>query len=212
MTIVGVVGNVVHTNLAGESDKGTYYRCLQQRPQSGAWLVARIRPGAPVSPATLTSAVRVVDTGLPVQRAGTMTDRLSASLSARRFVVQLLLFFAAVALVMAALGLYGVVSYSVVQRTQEIGVRMALGAGRGSVIGLVLRHGTLLAGAGGVVGALASAGLNRLLASQLLNVSPFDPLTFLAMVAVLLATVSVASFIPAFSASRIDPLRALRYE
>jgi len=130
----------------------------------------------------------------------------------RRFVVRLLLFFAAVALVMAAVGLYGVISYSVAQRTQEIGVRMALGAGRGSVIGLVLRQGTMLAGIGIVLGAAASAGLSRLLASQLFDVSPFDPATFVEMVVVLLLTAFAASFVPAWAASRIDPLRALRYE
>jgi predicted permease len=212
MTVVGIVGSIVHTNLAGESDKGTYYRCLLQRPQPGVWLTARLRPGAPVTPAPIAAAVRGIDPGLPVQRAGTMLDRLSSSLSARRFVVRLLLFFAAVALAMAALGLYGVVSYSVVQRTQEIGVRMALGAGRGAVVGLVLKQGTALAGGGIALGALASAGLNRVLASQLFDVSPFDPTTFAGMVAVLLAAASAASFVPAWAASRIDPLRALRYE
>jgi predicted permease len=212
MTIVGIVGNVVHTNLAGESDKGTYYRCLLQRPQSAGWLVARLRKGTSVTPAPIAAAVRAIDPGTPVQRAGTMMERVSASLSTRRFVVQLLIFFAAVALGMAALGLYGVVSYSVAQRTQEIGVRMALGAGRGAVVGLVLKQGTALAGAGIALGSLASAGLNRLLASQLFNVSPFDPVTFAGMVAVLLLAAFAASFVPAWAASRIDPLRALRYE
>jgi predicted permease len=212
MTIVGVVGNILHTSLAGESDKGTVYRCLQQRPLRGAWLVVGMRAGAPVSTATVAAAVRAIDPSLPLQRAGAMMDRLSESLSGRRFVVRLLLFFAAVALVMAAVGLYGVISYSVAQRTQEIGVRMALGAGRGSVIGLVLRQGTMLAGIGIVLGAAASAGLSRLLASQLFDVSPFDPATFVEMVVVLLLTAFAASFVPAWAASRIDPLRALRYE
>jgi predicted permease len=212
LTVVGVVGNVIHTNLAGESDKGTIYRCLQQRPLPGTFLVARLRPGAPVSPATIAAAVRAVDPNVPLERAATMAERLAESLSGRRFVVRLLLFFAAVALTMAALGLYGVISYSVAQRTQEIGIRMALGAGRGSVIGLVLRQGTVLACVGTVLGALASAGLSRLLASQLFDVSPFDPATFAGMVAVLLVTAFAASFVPAWAASRIDPLRALRYE
>jgi predicted permease len=213
MTVVGVVGNVLHGNLAGESDKGTVYRCLLQRPVAGGvFLVARLRPGVPVSTSPLAAAVRAVDPGLPLQRAATMTERLAESLSGRRFVVRLLMFFAAVALTMAALGLYGVISYSIVQRTQEIGLRMALGASRASVVGLVLRQGTILAVAGIALGAAASAGLSRLLANQLYNVSPFDLPTFAAMIVVLMSTALVASFVPAWAASRIDPLRALRYE
>jgi predicted permease len=211
-TIVGVVGNVLHTNLAGESDKGTYYQCLYQRPMSGSGLVVRLRPGGEPSPAVIAAAVKAIDPTIPVQRAGTMLQRLDESLSARRFVVHLLIFFAGVALLMAALGLYGVISYSVLQRTQEIGVRMALGAGRRSVVGLVLQQGTALALVGIVAGGAASAGLNRLLASQLFGVSPFDPLTFAGMVVVLMLTAFAASFIPAYAASRIDPLTALRYE
>jgi ABC-type lipoprotein release transport system permease subunit len=211
-TIVGVVGNVLHTSLAGESDKGTYYQCLYQRPQSGTALVVRLRSGAVQSAAVIAEAVKAIDPTIPVQRAGTMVQRLNESLAARRFVVHLLIFFAGVALLMAALGLYGVISYSVLQRTREIGVRMALGAGRRSVVGLVLRQGTALALVGIVAGGAASAGLNRLLASQLFGVSPFDPLTFAGMVAVLMLTAFAASFIPAYAASRIDPLTALRYE
>jgi putative ABC transport system permease protein len=211
-TIVGVVGNVLHTSLAGESDKGTYYQCLYQRPMSGSELVVRLRPGVEPSPAVIAAAVKAIDPTIPVQRARTMRQRLDESLAARRFVVHLLIFFAGVALLMAALGLYGVISYSVLQRTQEIGVRMALGAGRRSVVGLVLRQGTALALIGIVAGSAASAGLSRLLASQLFDVSPFDPLTFAGMVAVLMLTAFAASFIPAYAASRIDPLRALRYE
>jgi predicted permease len=211
-TIVGVVGNVLHTSLAGESDKGTYYQCLYQRPMSGSGLVIRLRPGGEPSPAVIAAAVKAIDPTIPVQRAGTMLQRLDESLSARRFVVHLLIFFAGVALLMAALGLYGVISYSVLQRTREIGVRMALGAGRRSVVGLVLRQGTAMALVGIVAGGAASAGLNRLLASQLFDVSPFDPVTFAGMVAVLMLTAFAASFIPAYAASRIDPLTALRYE
>jgi predicted permease len=211
-TIVGVVGNVLHTSLAGESNKGTYYLCLYQRPMSVSGLVVRLRPGAEPSAAVIAAAVKAIDPTIPVQRAATMLQRLDESLAARRFVVHLLIFFAGVALLMAAIGLYGVISYSVLQRTQEIGVRMALGADRRSVVGLVLRQGTGLALLGIVVGGAASAGLNRLLASQLFDVSPFDPLTFVGMVAVLMLTAFAASFIPAYAASRIDPLRALRYE
>lgn len=212
ITIVGVVGHVLHTSLAGETDKGTYYQCLYQRPLPGTWLLVRMRPGAAQSTAIFASAVNGLDPTLPVQRAGTMVERVEESLGARRFVVWLLVFFAAVALFMAALGLYGVISYSVTQRTREIGVRMALGADRRSVVALVLRQGALLALVGIVIGAAGAAAVNRLLASQLYDVSPFDPTTFATMVSVLTATAFVATYIPAYTASRIDPLTALRYE
>jgi predicted permease len=212
VTIVGVVGHVLHTSLAGESDKGTYYLCVYQLPLPGTWIVARMRPGAAASASVISEAIGGIDPTLPVQSAGTMVERMDESLGPRRFVVWLLGFFAAVALLMAALGLYGVVSYSVAQRTQEIGVRMALGADARSVVGLVLRQGATLALSGVAIGAAGSVALSRLLASQLYNVSPFDPLTFVGMVAVLMLTAFAASFIPAYAASRIDPLRALRYE
>jgi len=207
------VGHVLHTSLAGETDKGTYYACLYQRPMAGTSLVVRMRPGTTASAATVIgTAIGALAPTLPVQRAGTMSERIDESLGPRRFVVWLLVFFAAVALLMAALGLYGVISYSVTQRTQEIGVRIALGADRRSVVGLVLRQGAGLTVAGIVIGAAGSVALNRLLASQLYNVSPFDAGTFAAMVGVLTATAFVATYIPARMASRIDPLAALRYE
>ena len=211
-TIVGVVGHVLHTSLAGESDKGTYYACLYQRPLPGTWVVARMRSGDAASASVISAAIDGLDPTLPTQHAGTMMELLEQSLGPRRFVVWLLSFFAAVALLMAAIGLYGVVSYSVAQRTQEIGVRIALGADARSVVGLVLRQGAALALAGAAIGAAGSIALNRLLASQLYNVSPFDPATFLVVAGVLMATAIVAAYIPARAASRIDPLRALRYE
>jgi predicted permease len=213
MTVVGVVGHVLHTSLAGETDKGTYYGCLYQRPMPGTSFVVRTRPGVAASAAALFgAAIGSLDPTLPVQRAGTMSERIDESLGPRRFVVWLLVFFAAVALLMAALGLYGVISYSVTQRTQELGVRMALGADRRSIVGLVLRQGAALALTGIVSGAAGSAALNRLLASQLYNVSPFDAGTFAAMVGVLVATALIATYLPARTASGIDPLTALRCE
>ncbi len=212
VTIVGVVGHVLHTSLAGESDKGTYYLCVYQWPLPGTWIVARMRSGAARSASVISAAIDGIDPTLPTERAGTMMEQLDQSLGPRRFIVWLLSFFATVALLMAALGLYGVVSYSVTQRTQEIGVRIALGADVRSVVGLVLRQGAALALAGVAIGAAGSIALSRLLASQLYNVSPFDPATFLMMTGVLMATAVVAAYIPARVASRIDPITALRYE
>jgi predicted permease len=212
MTIVGVVGHVMHSSLVGETDKGTCYLSMYQRPMAGTWLVARLRPGAAESPAIISAAVRAADPTLPTQRAGTLGERVDASLAPRRFVVRVLMFFSAVAVLMAALGLYGVISYSVAQRTQEIGIRMAIGADRRSVLGLVLFQGMGLAAVGVAAGGLLAAACGRMLTAQLYEVSPLDPLTFAGVIVVLMATAAAATWLPARSASRIDPLRALRYE
>jgi putative ABC transport system permease protein len=116
------------------------------------------------------------------------------------------------AMLLAAIGIYGVVSYSVAQRTQEIGVRVALGAGRGAIFGMVLGQALRLAAAGLIAGVAAAAALARLVASQLFQTSEFDPLTFAAMAAVLVAVAAAASYIPARRATRVDPMVALRYE
>jgi putative ABC transport system permease protein len=116
------------------------------------------------------------------------------------------------ALLMAALGLYGVIGYSVGQRTPEIGIRMALGAQRHQVLGLVMGQGLRLAGIGAAIGLAASLAMSRLLRDQLFRVSPFDPLTFAAAVAVLIGIALIASYLPARRAARVDPTVALRYE
>ena len=212
MTIVGIVGNVSHNELVGESDKGTYYQSLLQQPPLGAWVVARMRQGLAEQPSLIGEAVRGVDPTLPVTRAGAMTALVRRSLAPRRFVVVVLAFFAAVALLMAALGLYGVISYSVSQRVQEIGIRMALGADRRAVLAFVLGQGFTLAVIGGVAGLIGSAAASRVLASQLYNLSPFDPLTFLLTAVVLLTAALAATYLPARAATRVDPLVALRAE
>jgi putative ABC transport system permease protein len=141
-----------------------------------------------------------------------MEDYLSRSLATQRFAMRLLGFFAAAALFLAALGLYGVISYSVAQRTREIGIRMALGAERSTVLGMVLGQGLRLAGMGAVVGLAASVAVSRLLRNQLFEAGAFDPLVFAGMAAVLIGAALAASYLPARRAVRVDPVVTLRYE
>ena len=212
LTIVGIVGHVKHSNLAADSGKGAYYIPVLQRPLPLAYLLVRTDGDAGRLAQPLRDAVLSIDPNQPVSQLVSMESRVEASLAARRFVVTLLTFFAAVALVMAALGLYGVISYSVARRTQEIGVRVALGAQKSQVLGLVLGQGMRLAAIGAAVGLVASVACTSLLRSQLFAVSPFDPLTFVLMAAALIATALLASYIPAARAARVDPAVALRYE
>jgi predicted permease len=211
-TIVGIVGHVKNTNLAFDSGKGMYYYPMSQQVATFGALIVKAAPGAPGIPGLIRRAVNEADTGQPVHTVKSMDELLAGSLAARRFVVRLIAAFAVAALLMAALGLYGLISYSVTQRTQEIGVRMALGAQRSTVLRQVLHEGIILTAAGTGAGLLAALIAARLLQSQLYNISPFDPMTFIATSAVLLATSLVASFVPARRATRIDPMTALRYD
>jgi predicted permease len=211
-TIVGIVGHVKHSALVGDSDKGVYYYPISQSPAAQAYLVAKTS-GNPASLATaFREAVHSVDSSQPVFDLASMEQRVAKSLGPRRFAVRLLGFFAAVALLMAALGLYGVISYSVTQRTQEIGIRMALGAERKQVLALIIGHALRLGIAGAIAGVLLAGIMAKLLASQLFHVSAFDPLTFLLMAAGLILVAMIASYGPARRATRVDPLVALRYE
>jgi putative ABC transport system permease protein len=142
----------------------------------------------------------------------TLEERRAGSLAPRRVNMLLVVTFAALALILGSIGIYGVVSYSVGRRTHEIGIRMALGAHQGQILGMVLRNGLGLIAAGVAIGLLASAGLTRLISSELWGVSPTDPWTFAAVIAVLAASGFAACLLPAWRAARVDPTRALRYE
>src|SRR5581483_9124536 len=197
ITIVGIAGHIKHSSLEADSGKGTYYLPLLQRPLPREYLLVRADGDPGRLAPSLRQAVLAVDPKQPVSQLESMETRVEASLASRRFVVTLLSFFAMVALLMSALGLYGVISYSVSQRTQEIGVRMALGAQRREVLSLVVGQGMRLAGFGALLGLGASIAFSRMLQSQLFAVSPFDALTFAATAAILIGASLLASIVPA---------------
>jgi putative ABC transport system permease protein len=167
-------------------------------------------------PRDLARAVRAevaaVDPALPVAQIRTFEDVLGVAQSRPRFLTVLLAIFSGVALVLASLGIYGVMSYLVEQRTNEFGLRMAIGAQQSDVLWLVIRQGAILGGIGVAVGAVGAFGLTRFLRTYLFGVDALDPITFLTMAAALTAVVLLACFLPARRATQVDPMNALRYE
>jgi len=160
----------------------------------------------------LQTSVHALDSQLPITRIRTMEQLMSQSIAPRRFYLILVVVFAVSAIVLAAVGLYGVVAYAVEQRTREIGIRMSLGAARDDVLKLLLRWALSLVALGVIFGILGSVAIARLLSGFLFGIQPTDPITFLA-VPLLLATVALlASYIPARRATKVDPMIALRYE
>jgi ABC-type antimicrobial peptide transport system permease subunit len=151
-----------------------------------------------------------VDRDLPLFNPRTMEQAIGASAASRRFAMLLVSVFAAMAMTLTAVGIYGVVSYSVSQRTREIGIRTALGATRRSVLGLVLRQGMIFALVGIGIGLVGSLGLTRLISSQLFGVSSADPATFVSVAGLLMLITLAACYIPARRAARVDPMVALR--
>jgi putative ABC transport system permease protein len=188
------------------------YFPFSQLPARLSWVVLRTE-GDPMSlVGAARSAIQSVDRALPLSNIGSMDDVMSSARSRPRFLTLLLTMFSSLSLILAALGIYGVISYAVAQRTNEIGIRMALGAQGGDVIRLVGAQGARLAIAGTVIGGVGALALTRVLKDMLFGVSSVDPLTFLAMAGALIAVTLFACYIPARRASRVDPLIALRYE
>ncbi len=211
-TIVGVAGHIKNSDLAVDSGKGMYYFAVLQQPIPFLSFVARTTVDPATLAGTLRDAIGEADPSLPAHHLRSMADMVRGSLAPRRFVVALLGFFALAALLLAVLGLYGVISYSVAQRTREIGIRIALGARGREVLGLVVGQGMRLALAGAAIGFVAAFSLSSFLSKQLFQVSPFDPLTSAAMALVLITAALLASFVPALRATRVDPIVALRSE
>ncbi|HVG17616.1 MAG TPA: ABC transporter permease [Blastocatellia bacterium] len=209
--IVGVVGNVRHQGLAAEPWREMYVN-QYQAPIGETNLVVR----AGSDPTRLTSAIKgelqAMDKDVPLFNVRTMEKLVSESVAQPRFRTLLLTIFAAVAMALAAVGIYGVMSYYVTQRTREIGIRMALGATSKDVMRLVVGQGMALAVAGVAVGLAGALLLTRLMASLLYQISASDPATFAVISITLTAVALLASYIPARRATKVDPMEALRYE
>ncbi len=205
-TIVGVVSDARERGLDRPAPP-VYYFAAAQMPPEQMMLVARGR----VAP-SLRQALSRIDPSQPVDKVTALTDLLASSLAPRRFPLQLLAVFAALALVLSAVGIYGVTAYSVAQRTREFGVRMAIGASAANVLRMVLGGALQTVALGLCIGTAAALAGGRLIASQLYGVSARDPLTYLAIAALLGIVALAASGIPALRATRIDPMAALRTE
>lgn len=211
MPVVGVVGDVRHMSLAQEPEPELYLP-LAQNPEPGMRLAVRT-PADPLRFApVLRRTVMELDRDQPLSRVGSMEQAVSDAVATQRFSALLLGVFAAVALVLAAIGIYGVISFAVTCRTHEIGVRVALGARRADVLRAVVGQGTVLALIGVAIGLAAAFSLTRLLGSLLYGVKATDPLVFAGVSLLLTAVAALASYIPARRAASVDPMVALRYE
>jgi putative ABC transport system permease protein len=213
LTVVGVVGDVRQTGL-NEQKLEFYVPYAQERRSFMAPrdLVVRTKSDPAAIAAAVRNAVWSVDKDQPVSNVRTLDQVFAAAISQERFQALMLGLFAALALLLACVGLYGVISYAVVQRTHEIGVRMALGAQPLDVLRLVIRQGMMLTVAGLVAGIIAGTFVTRVLSDLLFGVTPRDPLTFAGVPVLLLLVAFFACYIPARRATRIDPLAALRTE
>jgi putative ABC transport system permease protein len=209
--IVGVVGDVHHSSLAKGANPELYLPYQQNSWMWGNFLV-RTR----IEPATLADSfreqIRVGDRGVPLTGVRQLTEAISETVAQPRFYTFLFGIFGAIGLVLTMTGVYGVISYTVAQRTQEIGIRMALGASRQNVVRMILGHGLALAILGTVIGLAVSFALTRVVISLLFDVKPTDLLTFGVATSVLLGAAVLASYLPARRAMKVDPLVALRYE
>jgi predicted permease len=224
--IVGVVGNVRDDGLDQEPTAVIYWPMMQRNlweglPDGGAEIIVRrsqnyairsSRVGSVEFLAEVRDAIWGVNPNLPLAGVRTLDELLGRSMARTSFSLIMLGIAAAVALILGSIGIYGVISYIVSQRTRELGVRMALGAEAGAVRGMVLRQGLILSGIGVMVGLGAAAGLTRLMEALLYGVDPVDPLTFGTVAVALTAVALLASYLPAHKASRIDPVEAIRYE
>jgi putative ABC transport system permease protein len=213
LTVVGVASNIVQNDAIRQEFDPVVYLPYQQRPAGTMWVIARTR----VPPDGLRKAfqreIRAMDPDLPMSLGAIpLAKQLASSYQYRATSGVLFGIFAAIALLLAAVGLYAVIAHSVSQRTQEIGIRMAIGATGSDIRKLILMQGMVPLGIGLAIGLAASFGVNRVLRAQLVHVSPADPGTYLAASAVLILSAIVGCWIPVRRATRVDPVVALRHE
>jgi len=212
-TIVGVVGDVKQMSLAMNETAAVYTTTTQWHWADGTLsLVVRTRGDVPGLGSAIRNAIWSVDKDQPIVRFAFMDELLAASAAERHFVLTWFEAFGLIALVLAATGIYGILSSNVVDRTREIGVRSALGASRGSIVGLVIRQGMMLTGFGVLIGLAAGIMASQAISAMLFKVSQVDPLTYLGVILVLGAVSAIACGVPAWRAARVDPMVALRYE
>jgi predicted permease len=211
VTVVGVVGNVRNHGLDKQSTPHVY-EWYKQSGELTPDLIVRTTTAAHAFAATLRTAVRGVDQTAILSPVNTLDQQLSEQLSPRRFHAWLLGLFSFIALLLACVGIYGTISYSVAQRTHEIGIRMALGARPGDVMKLVMGDGAKFAMAGLAIGTIAATGFTKFMASLLFGVTATDPATFAVVAILLIAVALLASYLPARRAAKVDPTVALRYE
>jgi putative ABC transport system permease protein len=211
ITIVGVVRDVKNDGLQRLS-AGTVYFPTGQSGEQSMWLI--VRSDAPLESLAplLRRELASIDPELPLASLQTLEQAVDATIAQPKFSALMLGIFAAIALALAAIGIYGVISYSVAQRTREIGVRIALGAQRGDVLRMVVGQGMTLAAVGVAIGGVAAAGATRLIAGHLFGVRPADPTVFVSVALTLAAVAFVASAVPAMRATRVDPTDAIRGE
>lgn len=211
MEIVGVVGNVKYLGLTVDTDPA-YYMPFAQTYGPRMFLAVRASSDATHLAAPLRREIQAIDPGVTLAQIGTLEQARTLSVSQPRFDTMLLSLFAGIALLLAAVGIYGLIGYSVAQRTHEIGVRMALGAARTDVVRMVVRQGVSLAVIGIMLGLGGAVALTRLLKAMLFGIGVTDALAFSAAVLGMMLVVLLATLVPALRATRITPVAALRYE
>lgn len=212
MEIIGVVGRVKLNNLDEKAPNVRIYFPYRQFPLSSLAVVMKTAAEPEGLVQSIRREVQAIDPQQPIFGVQTLQEMRDRNLAPQRFNFMLLGFFAASALLLAIIGLYGTLAYGVAQRRREIGVRVALGAQRADVIGLVVTQGMRLAAIGVVIGLAAAAGLTRVMQRLLFGVEPLDAATFVGVTVLLTIVAFLASFIPARKAANIEPMEALRYE
>jgi ABC-type antimicrobial peptide transport system permease subunit len=211
MEIVGVVGDVKYSGLNAPAEPA-FYLADRQQPFARRYVVIRTAADSRAALASIRGALSGLDRDLPVARLYTIDDLMTLSVAAPRFRTTLVTIFAIVGLALAVLGIYGVMAYTVSERTRELGVRVALGATTRDVMRMVLTEAFALAAVGVVLGAAGALAATRLMAALLFGVTPTDPATFASIAALLMVSALAGSYLPARRATRVDPIATLRSE